>query len=562
MPEDRDSLTLLPSEQRPTSVRYLVVGLATLMAVLLYLDRYCLSFLVRFLTEDFALDPLQQGTLLSVFFLSYALGQVPSGWLTDRYGARLMLTLYIVVWSLCTGLMGLVWSLALILLLRLGCGLGQAGAYPTGASMISKWMPLAARGSASGIVSVGGRLGGFLAPVLTAYLLITFVPITVPSEFTDADILRPEALLKALQSKGGTAAEQAARAIRELAPNALAQVEKSASNAQTALLVTLLNDVITRPEFYHKVDLNQFDLPAEAWNLTELPDEDLTADQVARRNRLLLEAAFPDDLRKIYGQGWRPVVIVYGLIGLGVALAFWLGVRDRPRQHPGCNAAEIDLIEEGRRPLQRGGRVGRLPLRQLVHSRNMWLSSISQFGTNFGWSFLVLLLPTYLDEVHHLPPLQRGWLSSLPVLVGMAGMVAGGWLTDGLTQALGVRWGRGLPMALTRFVAMAAYLACLFLDSPWLLTVAFCGVAVATDLGTASVWAFNQDVGGRHVGSVLGWGNMWGNFGAGVSPLVLTRILGPDRWTYRFLACALAFLISGICALGVDARVPVAPEED
>jgi nitrate/nitrite transporter NarK len=143
----------------------------------------------------------------------------------------------------------------------------------------------------------------------------------------------------------------------------------------------------------------------------------------------------------------------------------------------------------------------------------------------------------------------------------MAGMVGGGWITDRLTRAIGVRWGRGLPMALTRFMAMSAYIACFFLDSPWAFTVAFCFVAVSTDLGTASVWAFKQDIGGRHVGSVLGWGNMWGNFGAALLPIALPAIPADHGWAYRFAACALAFLVAGIAALGVDATKPIMPGE-
>jgi len=143
----------------------------------------------------------------------------------------------------------------------------------------------------------------------------------------------------------------------------------------------------------------------------------------------------------------------------------------------------------------------------------------------------------------------------------MFGMLAGGWLTDRLTRALGLRWGRRLPMALTRFVAMSAYIACLFLDSPWAMTLAFCVVAVATDLGTASVWAFKQDIGGRYVGAVLGWGNMWGNVGAAVSPLLLSWVI-EDSWDLGFLMCAAAFALAGIAALGVDATSPLRVPKD
>src|SRR5262249_49193215 len=161
------------------------------------------------------------------------------------------------------------------------------------------------------------------------------------------------------------------------------------------------------------------------------------------------------------------------------------------------------------------------------------------------------------DEVYQVPVVQRGWLAGLPILIGMVGMFGGGWLTDRLTRAFGLRWGRRLPMMATRFVAMAAYLSCLFLSSPLAATVAFCVVAVSTDLGTAAVWAFKQDIGGRYVGAALGWGNMWGNLGAFISPLVLTWIIGSDRWDLGFIACAAAFALAGIAAMGVDATSPL-----
>src|SRR5947209_16121268 len=106
---------------RPTHVRYWVVTLTTVMAVLLYLDRICLSVVERFIKDDLRLTNFQSSLLLSAFFWTYALAQVPSGWLSDRFGARRMLTLYILSWSLLTGLMSVVHVLLAILLLRFGC---------------------------------------------------------------------------------------------------------------------------------------------------------------------------------------------------------------------------------------------------------------------------------------------------------------------------------------------------------------------------------------------------------------------------------------------------------
>jgi len=552
------------SVDRPTNVRYLMVGLATLMAVLLYMDRFCLGFFLTYIREDLRLTDSQSSLLLSAFFWTYALGQVPAGWLSDRFGARAMLALYILFWSLFTGLMGLVDTLFLMLLLRFGFGFAQAGAYPTGAGMVSKWAPFTLRATFSAIISTGGRIGGFVAPILTAYLLIAFVPLTISSLLDASDILSPPELAKDLQDSSDSPAAQLAAVVRESLSADRSVKEPLTASASASRFASALNVVLVDPTLYERVKWREFILPQQARDLAEIPAHELSKEQIARRNRLLLEAAFPNSIRKIYGKGWRPAVYLYGTVGVVIAAVFWLGVRNRPDEHPLCNAAERRLIEQGK-PSSPHGKVGGLPFKYILRCRSLWLSSLSQFGTNFGWVFLGTWFPDYLAKVHQVPIEERGGMTSLPWLVGMVGMMGGGWLTDRLTRAFGIRWGRRLPMASTRFLAMAAFLACMVLDSPWLITLAICVVAVATDLGTASVWAFKQDIGGKHVGSVLGWGNMWGNFGAALSPLAIGAIIsmrGLDldlRWDLAFAACAFAFFVAGIAALGVDATIPVVP---
>ncbi len=116
--------------KRATTVRYRVLLLAMLVAVLLYLDRICMSTAAEAVSKDLKISKLELDVLLGAFFWTYALGQLPAGWLGDRFGARWMLGSYIVLWSLSTGLMGFAGSTTAILALRLSCGLFEAGAYP------------------------------------------------------------------------------------------------------------------------------------------------------------------------------------------------------------------------------------------------------------------------------------------------------------------------------------------------------------------------------------------------------------------------------------------------
>jgi sugar phosphate permease len=551
-----------------TRIRHLVVLLATLMAVLLYLHRFCLSFVERYIKEDLGLSNDQTAWLLSAFFWTYALAQVPAGGLSDRRGARLVLTLYILLWSLCTGLVGLATTFAVILALRFGCGLAQAGAYPSSAALLTDWVPFRRRGLASSTVSNGGRLGAAVAPVLTAYLIVAFVPAGVPPLLAPGDLLQARCLCVGLSRTDDTPSARVGRHVLGLLPEPARHVVQEAVAAPDTpvtaesrrTLVDGLNGVLRRPDLVQPVDLEDLPLSGEALRLARRPRQDLSAAQVERLNRLVLDSAFPGDVKGLYALGWRPVLLVYGAAGLVVAALFWLCFRDRPEQHPLCNAAEVRLIRADQPARPAGARTG-LPLGPMLRSRSLWLCSAAQFGTNLGWTFLLTWLPRYLLEVHHVPVVERGWMAGLPLLVGMCGQQAGGGVTDALTRRLGLRWGRCLPIALSRFVGTAAFALCLVLSSPWPVTAALAVVALATDFGVPATWAYMGDVGGRHVGAVFGWGNMWGNLGAALSPLLLNAVIGRWGWPALFVSCAAAFLLAGVAALGIDATAPLFPPE-
>ncbi len=78
-----------------------------------------------------------------------------------------------------------------------------------------------------------------------------------------------------------------------------------------------------------------------------------------------------------------------------------------------------------------------------------------------------------------------------------------------------------------------------------------------------ATWAYAQDVGGRFAASVLGWGNMWGNLGAALAPVLFNRVLelSAGNWDYVFHMCAAAFAISGFAALAIDATQPIDKDE-
>jgi sugar phosphate permease len=619
-----------PSGQRtpsakPTHVRHWVVFAAMLMSVLLYLDRFCVSMAEPYIKQDLGLSTFQIGLFFSAFFLTYALFQIPSGWLTDRYGSRIMLVVYVLTWSFFTAMMGLSYGFGMLILMRAAYGIGQAGAYPTSASILSKWIPIANRGTASSIVALGGRVGGAIAPVLTAFLIVLAVPVSQSSDFADSDLLDAPKLCSLLvpqyESKSGTLAKELSDArkkrlaierIWRLLPAESQQViattaeryrpvepriaafEKSGKKFQQqwrfmssseqfkkadALRIKVntedrrtiikgLNDVV------HGTELNSADVfdglkleKGAVW-LRKRVDagESLSSDERQRLHRLLAEAVFPVTLGKVYVSGWRPVIVGYGLLGLIVAGVLWRVLRVRPSEHPRCNAAEIALIDEGRSTSTAAtdGPSQKVPWRGILTSRSLWFNSISQINTNIGWIFIVTWFPRYLLEIHDVPFIERSWMVFVPLTAGIVGMLCGGKLTDWLVPRIGLKWGRRLPWGGSRFIGMTAFLICPFLGTPWAVTIALGVVAISTDLGTAAGWAFCQDVGGKNVGSVLGWGNMWGNLGAAGAPILHALIIDSYGYDYVFYLCGGAFLLAALCGLNIDATLPIAAgdEED
>jgi len=565
-------------------VRHVVVFVTVLMAVVLYLDRYCVSFSERYIKEDLALNESQMAWFISAFFWSYALAQVPAGWLSDRLGSRGVLALYILSWSFFTAMIGLAAGFVMLLTMRLGCGLGQAGAYPTSGALLSRWVPFSRRALASGLVSLGGRVGAVIAPILTAYLMVVFVPRSTPAELDEHSLLNGPVLcsrlLPPVDAERDAKSSSAVRRVFDLLPSDAKRIvvrygtlmragarEIHLEPKESRILASGLNDVLVRGDLFGDDDFARLrNVEREAVDLQKRRQrgEALSESETTRFNRFVLEAMFPAEIGKLYVKGWRPVLWVYGIAGFAVAGIFWFYFRNSPAEHPDCNAAERRLIagDQPRHAGQPAETVEKFPAREILHSTSLWLSSVSQFGTNFAWAFLVTSLPRYLMEVHHVPILERSWMVSVPALAGIAGMFLGGYLTDRLTRQIGVRWGRALPMALTRFGAAGAYLACLWIKSPWMAAAAFAVAFFFTDLGVSAVWAFMQDVGGKHVGTILGWGNMWGNIGSAFANPLYNVILGSqpatDDWNTLFVVCAATFAVSGLAALGINASVPVA----
>ncbi len=151
--------------------RYWFLVLAFLMSVITYLDRVCIAVAAPEMSRELGLSAMQMGYAFGVFALAYAIFEIPGGWLGDRIGQRKVLTRIVACWSIFTILTGMVRGYWALLATRFVFGAAEAGAFPNLSRALARWFPRSERARANGVMWMGARIGGSVAPPLAAWLI-------------------------------------------------------------------------------------------------------------------------------------------------------------------------------------------------------------------------------------------------------------------------------------------------------------------------------------------------------------------------------------------------------
>jgi MFS transporter, ACS family, glucarate transporter len=158
----------------PTRIRHAVLWLTVAAYMITYIDRVVISAAVPSIQEEFGFSLVTMGWILGAYQLSYALFQIPGGWLGDRFGPRRALPAIVTWWSAFTAATALTWSATSMIVCRFLFGMGEAGAFPIATRSLSRWMLPSERGFAQGITHAGSRLGGALTPIVVVMLIAQY----------------------------------------------------------------------------------------------------------------------------------------------------------------------------------------------------------------------------------------------------------------------------------------------------------------------------------------------------------------------------------------------------
>lgn len=427
----------MTASKQPSRGRWYILGIICLMYLITYLDRVNISTAAPAISAEFGFDKITMGWIFSAFFWAYALFQVPGGWLSDRYGARTVLTAVVAFWSVMTAATALATGFASFIVVRFLFGIGEAGAFPSATRAMQLWYPRHERGLVQGLTHSASRFGAAVAPPI--------VVLIIGGGY--------------LSLFGGS-----------------------------------------------------------------------------------LEVSFP-------ALGWRSVFYIFAVAGLVWALWWYLSYRNLPEQHGLVNAAELAVIrgvdDHGRTRDAAIETRATVPWPTLLRSGNMWAIMLAYFTYIYCLGFFLTWLPSYLVEARHFDLIKVGVLASLPLFAGVIGDTAGGIATDWLLHRTGnTRLAR-------RSVAIAGLLGCAALIVPASLTAdPYTAVACLTgamfflECTIGPSWAVTMDTSGRFSGTVSGLMNMFGNFGAAISPVAFAYLAQHFNWQVPFLVTAV-LLIAG-----------------
>ncbi|MBT9332659.1 MFS transporter [Paracidobacterium acidisoli] len=262
----------------------------------------------------------------------------------------------------------------------------------------------------------------------------------------------------------------------------------------------------------------------------------------------------------VVSYGWRVAFWFSSVVGIAVCAVWWQTARDTPEEHPAVSKLELREIHEGLSYLPSTPSESSTPViswRAILHRKDLpaLIAGYFSFGyiawIFFSWFFL------YMAQVRQFDLKASAYYSMLPFLSMTVCCLAGGVLSDKLTERYGLRVGR------CWLAAVALVLTALFLlfgsqvHNSSLAAVTLAGGAGALYLSQSSYWSVSVDIAGPSTGVFSSIINMGGQIGGAVTASLTPWIAQRYGWTTSFAIAAVLAIFSALCWLTVRPESPI-----
>ena len=159
---------------KPTKTRWWILLLISLMYLIAYMDRSNISVAQPEIAKQFGMSKTAMGLVLAAFTWAYALGQVPAGWLGDRFGPKKILAVIMSWWAVAAAMTGAAVGLYSLFSARFLLGLGEAGAFPVASRGMQLWFPRSERGRIQGTTHFFSRFAVAVTPFVAGSIMLAF----------------------------------------------------------------------------------------------------------------------------------------------------------------------------------------------------------------------------------------------------------------------------------------------------------------------------------------------------------------------------------------------------
>lgn len=156
------------------NLRWTMVAAIIALVISNYLDRGNLSVAAPLIAHDLGISNTEMGVVLSAFVWPYAVMNLPTGWLVDRFGPKLLISVSVGVWSIVSVLTGFAASVTQFVGLRVALGVSEAPLFPGALKATDAWFPSHEKAAAASLYLATTQLGLALSPPVATALMIPF----------------------------------------------------------------------------------------------------------------------------------------------------------------------------------------------------------------------------------------------------------------------------------------------------------------------------------------------------------------------------------------------------
>ena len=516
-----------------------------------YLCRKNFSVAMPLLNQDLGFTKDHFALVLFLYSLFYAMGQFYNGFLSDKFGPRLIVGIGLFLSVLANIFMGFGAALLVFGLLLCVNGTGQSTGWSGTVKNMAPWFRRQERG-----VVMSWWSTCYVVGAVAATTLATFV-VTHPVLLRSRDLKDPSGLVIQLRDEQnplskylmGTFSSESRQLLDEY--DGSGPVPASLVQAMT----TELNEALQGPPLYDEqrfagVPLSERTVKNVENLLEKTPekrDKELKGRNGVDFNRTLLEEAYPQQFKLKWRRGfWVPAAFL-----ALIALCFVSFTRNKPSDVGLPEMAKDDVIsgESEHDPKAGEALSSREILSMVLKNPIVWLISLMYFFTKMGRYAIFFWLPLYMVEHLGYSVAEAGYTSILYEAAGFAGIVAAGYVSDKLFQA------RRLPVGALGMWGLA--ITCIF--QPRLAAWSHLGNAIGISLigfftygpdalmsGAAAIDTGSPKAAGLAAGFINGVGSL----GQMLSPFIVAFVVSVFGWDSLFyFFVAIAAVAGGLLAI-------------